>query len=167
MSKKEVCRTAKAQELKNEITSLYEKERELDRQRMELFRKYIEMEGMYGHIAYSPYDCGHGLRGYHYEYDSEELRNKEYNEREQFLVDNGYYEYAEIFKEYETRIAELRKAFCLEQYGMTEKEKEIRDRLCRYEKELKKAEKTVVKYKEDITDIKKELDEYLKNNKAD
>lgn len=167
MSKKEVYRTEKAQELKNEIASLREKQRELDYRHQQLFRKYMEMEGMYGHIAYSPYDCGHGLRGYHYEYDSEELRNKEYDEREQFLVNNGYYECTELYKEYEARIVELRKAFCLEQYGMTEKEKEIRDRLCRYEKELKKAEKTVVKYKEGIVDIKKELDEYLKNNKAD
>ena len=167
MSKKEVYRTAKAQELKNEIASIREKQAELESRHQQIFRKYIEMEGMYGHIAYSPYDCGHGLRGYHYEYDTEELRNKEYEEREQFLVDNDFYKHSEIYNEYEARIAELRKAFCLEQYGMTEKEKEIRDRLHRYEKELKKAEKTVVKYKEDITNIKKELDEYLKNNKAD
>ena len=162
MSKKITYRTPKAEELKKALNALRAEEKAEEERHNELWYAYCRMEGKYGQVVHSPWDCGQGMRGYHYEYATAEIERKEREEREQFLKDNNFKHLDEIWNEYKDRIAEAEEAFNLEQYGMTTKEKEIRDRLKRYNKYLADAKKEVEQYEAKIAEIEKELADYKK-----
>ena len=144
MAKKIIFKTEKAKELKEKLDNLYDREKAEEERNTKLFYAYCQMEGKYGTRVHSPFDCGQGLRGYHYEYVTEEIEEKEKAEREQFLIDNNYRHTSEIHKEYEPLIKAAKEAFYLEQYGMTLKEYEHFETLKRYRKNLERAKKEVL-----------------------
>lgn len=173
MGKKTVYRTEKAAEIKGAIKALRAEMKAEEERCNDVFRKYCDMEGKYGHYAVSPWDCGQGFRGYHYEYDSAELERKEKEEREQFLKDNNYRNSLEIHSEYFDRLIELENAFNLEQYGMTTEEKDLRDAIVNRKKDLKEAEENLEKAKkrieyckDEIIEAEKKLANYLEKKES-
>ena len=149
-------RTEKARELKEAYEKL-RKEYEQEKERCkEVFFKYCDMEGMYGKIAHSWYDDGQGLRGYHYEYASEELHRQEIAEREQFLTDNNYRSGPDIYAEYIDRLDALNEAFHLEQYGMTVEQKRLEKLITKQKKEVENLKKRLAKEEKYLADLEAE-----------
>ena len=144
-------RTEKAKEIGIEIDRLYDKMDAEKRRCREIFVKYEAMEGKYGEKVYADFDCGQGMRGYHYEYKTEELARKEHLEREQFLKDNNYKREFDIEAEYEDKLRKLREAFSLEQYGMTVEKKNKLDEVKSFERRVKRA-------KEELKDLMAKLE---------
>lgn len=157
MSKKITYRTPKAEELKKALDALRAEENAEEERNNKLWYAYCRMEGMYGKAVSSPWDCGQGMRGYHYEYATAEIERKEREEREQFLKDNNFRHNNEVWNEYKDRIAEAEEAFHLEQYGMTTEEKRMRDLLKKYNKYLADAKAEVVHYEEKIAEIEADI----------
>ena len=162
MSKKITYRTPKAEELKKALDAIIAEKEAEEKRCHAVHAEYNRMEGMYGHLVHSSRDCVQGERGYHYEYATAKIEYKEREEREQFLKENNFHYDSEIRALYEDRIAEAREAFVLEQYGMTTKEIEIRDKLKRYNKYLADAKAEVIHYEEKIAEFEKELADYKK-----
>lgn len=161
MSKKTKFRTPLAAELKQKYDNLYA-EYEAEKKRCtDIFIEYCHMEGKYGKAVSSPWDCGQGLRGYHYEYPSREWEQKERDEREQFLKDNNYRHQSDIWEAYKPLLDEAEEAFNLEQYGMTTRERYLRKVLAGYEKNVAAAKKEVAEWEERVRQAKKELGDYL------
>lgn len=149
-------RTEKARELKIAYENLY-REYEKEKERCsQIFFKYCQMEGMYGQKVSSWYDCGQGMRGYHYEYTSEEIARQENAEREQFLIDNNYKSNSDIYTEYIDRLNALDEAFHLEQYGMTVAQKELEKRIARQKKEIKNLKKRLEREEKYLADLEAE-----------
>lgn len=152
-------RTEKARELDNELKRVCKEHKmEIDRC-SNLFYEYCKMEGKYGKKVCSPWDCGMGMRGYHYEYENAEDERRELEEREQFLIDNGYITREKLWEKYSDKIDELQNAFNLEQYGMTTKERQIRQTIKRYRKNLEELEAEAKEIKECIQKLEKQLEE--------
>ncbi len=84
------------------------RDEELNKNRT-IFETYCDMEGMYGKKIFSPYDCGHGLTGYHFEYPSKEVEEKERAERENFLKINNWRPQNKIWYDYYEQVEKLRK----------------------------------------------------------
>ena len=153
-------RTEKARELKEAYENLL-KEREQETERCKrVFIEYCRMEGMYGKKAHNCYDDGQGLCGYHYEYVSNAIEQKEIAEREQFLIDNNYKNYSDIYTEYNDKLNALNEAFHLEQYGMTVEQKQLEKRIARQKKEIEKLKKRLAQEEEYLTKLEAEA----KNN---
>ena len=149
-------RTEKARELKLAYENLY-KEYEQEKERcMQVYIEYCHMEGKYGQVAHSWYDDGQGMRGYHYEYPSEEIKRKEIAEREQFLVDNNYKDGAEIYIEYNDKLNALNEAFHLEQYGMTVEQKELEKRIARQKKDIESLKKRLAREEKYLAELEAE-----------
>lgn len=150
-------RTEKARELDNELKRVCKEHKmEVDRC-SNLFYEYCKMEGKYGKKVCSPWDCGMGMRGFHYEYESAEDERRELEEREQFLIDNGYITREKLWEKYGDKIAELQNAFNLEQYGMTTEERNIYNRIKRYQKDLEELEEKANELRECIRECEKNL----------
>lgn len=161
MSKKIKFRTPLAAELKQKYDNLYaEYEAEKDRC-FKVFLEYCHMEGKYGKAVSSPWDCGQGMRGYHYEYPSIEIEKQEREEREQFLKDNNHRSSSEIWEAYKPLLDEAEEAFNLEQYGMTTKERNLRKILAGYEKNVEEAKREVAEWEERVRQAKEDLNRYL------
>lgn len=149
-------RTEKARELKMAYESLY-REYEQEKERCkQVFIEYCHMEGKYGKVAHSWYDDGQGMRGYHYEYASDEIHRQEVAEREQFLADNNYRSGSEIYTEYIDRLNALDEAFHLEQYGMTVAQKELEKRIARQKKEIESLKKRLAREEEYLAELEAE-----------
>jgi hypothetical protein len=149
-------RTEKARELKKAYDNLckeYQRETERCQQ---LFIKYCQMEGMYGKMAHSWLDDGQGMRGYHYEYPSEEIERQEMAERKQFLVDNNYKSDVDMCAEYNDRLKALNEAFHLEQYGMTVEQKELEKRIARQKKDIESLKKRLAREEEYLAELEAE-----------
>lgn len=149
MAKRIVSDKEKA--LKAELKAL---ETEMDvriKESWEIFSKYCDMEGMYatGTTTCPCHDMHY--RGFDYVYPSDEIEKKEKQEREQFLKDNNYIGETKIRAEYWDRLQELREAISLERYGMTRKERTLRNRIAGIDREI--AELTAEK-----AELQKELD---------
>ena len=140
MAKKIIFKTEKAKELKEKLDNLYDREKAEEERNTKLFYAYCQMEGKYGTRVHSPFDCGQGLRGYHYEYVTEEIKEKEKAEREQFLIDNNYLHTSEIHKEYEH----------------FETLKRYRKNLERAKKEVLECQARVARWEQMIADLEKE-----------
>ena len=153
-------RTEKAHELKMAYDNLYRKYKQETERCKQLFIKYCQMEGMYGKVAHNWMDDGQGMRGYHYEYVSDEIRRQEIAEREQFLTDNNYKSGSEIYAEYHDRLAALNEAFHLEQYGMTMAQKELEKRIMRQKKDIKDLKERLAREEEYLAKLEAEA----KNN---
>lgn len=161
MSKKIKFRTPLAAELKRKYDNLYA-EYEAEKKRCtQIFIEYCHMEGKYGKAVSSPWDCGQGMRGYHYEYPSRELEQKEQDEREQFLKDNNYRHQSDIWAAYKPLLDEAEEAFNLEQYGMTTRERYLRKVLAGYEKNVEEAKREVAEWEERVRQAKEDLNRYL------
>ena len=161
MGKKIKFRTPLAAELKQKYDNLYAEYKAEKERCSQIFIEYCHMEGKYGKMACDPWDCGQGMRGYHYEYSSRELEQKELDEREQFLKDNNYRHQNDIWEAYKPLLDEAEEAFNLEQYGMTTKERQLRKILAGYEKNVAEAKKEVIYWEEQVRKAKKELGDYL------
>lgn len=149
-------RTEKARELKMAYESLYREYEQEQERCKQVFIKYCQMEGMYGKKAHSWYDDGQGLRGYHYEYVSEEIQRQEIAEREQFLTDNNYRDNSEIYAEYTDRLNALDEAFHLEQYGMTIAQKQLEKRIAKQKKEIENLKKRLAREEEYLAELEAE-----------
>ena len=147
-------RTEKAKELYNTLKTIKEKMKELDHDTKKIYFEYFEMDGKYGIKVYGARDMAQGTRGYHCEYANEKAKQKEKNEREQYLKDNLYYEkraeYDRLSKEYDR----INEEWYIEEYQMTHKEKEYRANLERAKKELKKAKENIKYWETKIEELK-------------
>lgn len=150
-------KTEKARELKTAYDNLY-KEYEQEKERCrQVFFKYCDMEGMYGKKVHSWDDDGQGLRGYHFEYATESLRQQENTERKQFLIDNNYRNVFDLYDEYNNKLSALNEAFCLEQYGMTVAQKELEKRIAQQKKEIKSLKKKLDREEKYLIELENEL----------
>jgi hypothetical protein len=147
-------RTERAREL-DEMIKAIRKEYEEEKNRcQEIFFQYYNMEGMYGRKAHSPWDCGQGMRGYHYEYPSEEIRKKEEKERDEFLKKNNYKSQFTVMAEMNKELEPIEEEFSLEQYGMTTEERKIKKQIEYYERAIAKREKEIAEYKAKMEELK-------------
>lgn len=146
-------RTERARQIKIEEKMLYEKIQKLEEENRELFRTYCDMEGKYGKTIYPEWAQGHGMRGYDYEYSSNEIKEKEKQEREDFLKNSNYYTNKKLINEYMQKSSELVREFSFEQYGMSFERKILVDNVHLYEKELKEIQ-------EELESAKQKLKEY-------
>lgn len=128
----------------------------------EVYVEYMAMEGKYGKKRIDKY-CGMGFNPVFYVYDNETLKQKEERERKKFLKDNNYRDRDEIYAEYEKRIKELEEAICIEQYGMTKKEKEIRRMINGYENDIKRMKKQIETLEKRKKETEHKLKIYLEN----
>lgn len=131
-----------------------ERDAELDRVHKITMTAY-DMEGKYGHAVTAWYDIGQGLRGYHYEYDTEELHEKEETEIKKYLEDNNWRYDDEIYEEYDGKIEHFENLFNLQQYGMTTEEKLKADRIEAQKKHIKKLEKKLEKEREYLAELER------------
>ena len=144
-------RTEKAKELKAELNALIDEKEAENRRNNLIFYEYLEMEGKYGKKVSDKWDMMQGCRGYHFEYENDELREKEKAERKQFLKDNNFRNDIEVYEAYKERIAELENAFNLEQYGMTTEER-------KNAKEKAKLERRIAELEKELAEAKAELE---------
>lgn len=139
-----------------EIKALKEQmNREIDRNN-DIIYKYWDMEGMYGKKAFSVWDEGQGMRGFHYEYPSDEIRSKENKEREQFLIDNNWMHESEIRRKYNEMMLPLKERKCMLKFGMTLAEKEKQDKIKRVEENILALEKELEERKQYLATLKAE-----------
>ena len=154
---KKVYTTEKAKTLNEQMKAIRKIIRDYEEKINDIYYQYNKMEGMYGKAVFSPWDCGQGMKGYHYEYDTPEIEEKEKKERKQFLIDNGYYTMKdEINHYYDVVLPTLNNEYYLEQYGMTYKEKMRQDRIERVKKRIKELEKELEETKECLEKLKNE-----------
>lgn len=137
-----------------EIKALENKRQEEINNNQKIFKKYIEMEGMYGKKVFSSWDCEQGMRGYHYEYPTLEIAEKENEEREQYLKENNWESASTIWGKYETLILPLKEKKCMLKYNMTLTEKKKQDEIKRIEKSIFALEKELEEKKNYLAELK-------------
>lgn len=150
----------RAKELKAQIKELKaEEKKELEKSR-EAWRKWCDMEGMYGKkVSCDMY--GMHDRGYTYEYTTPELEAKEEKERQDFL-DKYWIPEREIERKYDELLERLEDELCKEVHGMSKAEKDLRSAIKRQEKEIAWLEAHLEFEKEELAEMKEKLAKFQK-----
>ena len=145
----------RAKELKAQIKELKaEDKKELEKSR-EMWRKWREMEGIYGKEV--PCEVwGMHDRGYTYEYETPELEAKEKAERDEFFEKHCIPDW-KIMDKYDELLEPLEDELCREIHGMSKAEKDLRSAIKRQEKEVERLEADLAFEKEALAEMKEKL----------
>ena len=130
-----VIDTPEALAIYNEQQAYSNEVKRLEKQEKEHLLIYCNMEGKYslGTIP-DPY-AGQGFRGYDYKYPSQEVKAKEWAEREAYYTEH-ISPLKEQIHELNTKIWELEEALCVALWGFGQKHYRIKRNLENAEKEL-------------------------------
>ena len=153
--------TPEALALYEEIEQVCKEIESLEEEKKINFKAYCNMEGMYGKKIYPWWAQGQGLRGYDYEYPSEELKLKEKAEMEEFYnqnvqpLDDKIDELHKVKKEQEEKL-------CVALWGFGTELYFAKKYLASAEKHLAKMLAEVESQKRYIEKCKKEVEEIEK-----
>lgn len=141
-----------AMEIYTKQKGLYDQVTELKKQEDEHFRTYVKMEGMYslGTVA-DPY-AGQGFRGYDYKYPSQEVKAKEYAEREAYRAEH-LVPLRERINTLEHEAWALDEPLCIAVCGYGTEEYRLRNNLAVAEKELAQQIAYVERLKKELAEI--------------
>jgi hypothetical protein len=126
--------------------------RRLQQINRELNRTYYDMEGMYAEKVWDE-DVDPHFRPYHFEYRAE-MKEKEEADREQFLVDNGYYTNEETMDALRERWEEIDDLLCREKHGMSSEKYSLLCNIKSMEKNIKDYEEMINHYQSMIASLK-------------
>lgn len=155
-----IYETEKAIQAHEEMKKLQAERAKVNREGIEIFRKYCDMEGMYA-IGTVIVPTGMGDRGFDYKYKTQEDKEREDKEREQFLIEQ-YYEKIKEIKRLDDLIEKAKDRFNIEQYGMTTKAKYENDMILSTKRKIERLYKEIEERYKEIEDLKKALEEYEK-----
>lgn len=150
----------RAKELKAQIKELKAEEKKEFEKSREVWRKWCDMEGMYGKKVYCEVWGMHD-RGYTYEYATPELEAKEKAERDEFF-EKYYIPDWKIMDKYDELLEPLEDELCKEIYGMSKAEKDLRSAIKRQEKEVARIEADLESEKEALAEMKEKLAKFQK-----
>lgn len=117
----------------------------LEEKNSRLFDEYYAMEGKYGKKVWDD-DTDPHFRPYSFKY-AEGMKEREDAEREQFLVDSGYYRNKETISKLRDRKSEIEEAICFEKYGMSREKRRLDLAIKSLEAEIAEMQERLAEYK--------------------
>lgn len=153
-------------EYKAEIKTLRKTVKKTREKNLDLFCKAEKLfEGKYAVGREDDPYAGMGARPFYYVYKNDEDREREENDKEQWLVENGYYENEKFYDECWEKIEKLEAELCWAEHGMCKEEWAIVSDMNHTEERIKKYLALAEEEKANLEGIKKKLAEYRANKK--
>ena len=153
--------TPEALALYEEIQQVSKERENLEEEKKNNFKKYYNMEGKYGKKIFPWWAQGNGLRGYDYEYPSEEIHLKEKAEMEEFYnqhikpLTDKINELCEVEKEQEEKLCVALWGFGTELYFAKRSLASAEKHLAKMLAEVESQKRYIEKCKKEVEEIEK------------